>query len=152
MIVPDIEQSMERLGADLALTWRPIQEGAKAWTDEFGEIHPYRLRVTASRGTPAALELIQWAEGDWREYPNGSLYHHLGFWVDDLPTRAKHLKERGWEILEAENDAEGVLVNYAYFRSPYGLIVELVDSTIDRPWVDDLRPTGIWCSCGAASP
>jgi hypothetical protein len=43
-------------------------------------------------------------------------------------------------LIETKHAADGTPTNIAYLRSPYGLVVELVDASLDRPWVDDLRP------------
>jgi hypothetical protein len=126
MIVEDLDLAMEDFAADFGLSWRPVQGAGP--------------KVTCSVEARPALELIEVSGDDWRASGAASTLHHLGFWVDDLPLATDRLIQSGWVLIETRPAADGTPANIAYLRSPYGLLVELVDASLERPWVDDLRP------------
>jgi hypothetical protein len=139
LIVPDLDEAMETIGRDLRLSWRPIQSSPKKWIDDAGESHECIVRLTASVEGPPAIELLERTEGDWRAGDPGPM-HHLGLWVTDLPGEAAKLQERGWQLRDTYPGPTGEPTNMAYLRSSYGVLVELVDCTRPRGWVQDLVP------------
>jgi hypothetical protein len=136
MIVADIDQAMEDFASDFGLTWRPVQGSHRADAARSGR----ELKVTCSVEARPALELIEAGKDDWRASETADTLHHLGFWVDDLPLATQQLIQSGWMLIETDPAADGTPTNIAYLRSPYGLVAELVDASLERPWVDDLRP------------
>jgi hypothetical protein len=139
LLVPDLDEAMDRIGRDLRLSWRPIQASRKRRTDDAGVVQEYDLRVTTSVEGPPAIELIERTDGDWRVMDEG-LMHHLGLWVTDLTGEVARLEQCGWRLMDTKWGPAGRPSSMAYLRSSYGLLVELVDCTIPRPWVQDLMP------------
>jgi Glyoxalase/Bleomycin resistance protein/Dioxygenase superfamily len=138
VIVEDLDRAMEDFASDFGITWRPVQGSVRRDVD--GDRSSRSPKVTCSVEARPALELIEVGADDWRASGTTDTLHHLGFWVDDLPLATNQLIESGWMLIETKPAADGTPTNIAYLRSPYGLVVELVDVSLDRPWVDDLRP------------
>jgi hypothetical protein len=67
-------------------------------------------------------------------------FAHVGCWVEDLVGEWKRLQARGWNPVGDSSGGDCQPTGAVQLKSPYGLAVELVDVTIDRPRVADLYP------------
>lgn len=136
--VPDLEAAMAELGSGLGLTWARIVEREQAlWTPNQGQ-HTVPLRFTYSCEGPQHVELLQGAPGSIWHGADVPGVHHLGIWVDDLPSEVERLVTAGWDLEAAQRspaDGYGVM---AYLRSPTGLLLEPVSAKVrprfDRWW------------------
>ena len=78
------------------------------------------------------LELIQEVPGTIWAAPKDGAAHHLGYWSDDLAATAAALEAVGFTC-EAR-PAGDQLTAFAYYLSPTGLRIEIVDRTLFPDW------------------
>jgi hypothetical protein len=91
------------------------------------------LRFAYSTTVPR-LELIQAVPGSLWEAAAGSGIHHLGYWSDDVAADAAALEAQGCAL-----EAAGQV--WAYYRSPAGPRIELVDRVV-APGLEQYWATG----------
>lgn len=138
LTVPQLEEGMEVLTRDLGVTWRPILESRKTQVDEAGREHTVEHRLAYSAGGPPAIELNQRAPGAEQDLGTGVVMDHLGFWVEDLQGEWQRLLDRGWSP-RTGNAAEPPR-GATQLVNGRGLAIEIVDVTMERPYVSDLYP------------
>lgn len=140
LTVPQLEAGMEALARDLGVTWRPIIESRRTQVDESGREHTVEHRLAYSAGGPPAIELMQRPPGANQDQDTGRgmVMDHIGFWVDDLPCEWQRLLDRGWS--PRTGDAAELPRGAAQLVNGRGLAIEIVDVTVDRPYVSDLYP------------
>jgi hypothetical protein len=138
--VADLGVAMVRLGDDLGLTWRPVIEGRKVTVDDHGAPIEYRHRLVYSVEGPPAVELCESAPGTRAPGDEAIRQDHAGFWVDDLVGEWHRLQGEGWVPLGDAGKPGWEPKGAAMLISPYGLKIEIVDVSVDRPRVADLYP------------
>jgi len=74
------------------------------------------------------LEFIQEVPGTVWAAPKDGAAHHLGYWVDDLQAAADGLEAAGFRC-EARPAGER-LTSFAYYLSPAGVRIEIVDRAL----------------------
>jgi hypothetical protein len=136
--VLDLEEAMGELSARLGVAWRSVTDGSFPMRGASGAVRELPMRFVYSAGGPPAIELFEAVpDSPFAATPSG--FHHLGYWVEDLPAASGDLERGGWPCLATL--AEGPDPSrFAVHRSPLGFCVELLDQGFDRPWMRDLFP------------
>jgi catechol 2,3-dioxygenase-like lactoylglutathione lyase family enzyme len=138
--VPDLEQAMAELGDAMELTWRPVREVRLTLNDEQGSPHDVLCKVTFSHQGGPAIELFESVPGTPLAESDGSAFHHLGGWVDDVAAEGARLEQLGWPCF-ASADLSTHSVNIDIRRGPNGIRAELCGVHQDRPSMRDLFPS-----------
>ena len=89
------------------------------------------LRFAYSAEGPQHLELLQGAAGSIWDPAGAPGVHHVGVWVDDVVVETRRLVDAGWALVAAQKSPEEEFGMWTYLSPPSGLIVELVDATIE---------------------
>ena len=90
------------------------------------EVHDVTFRMSYSVQAPH-LELVQAIPGTlWTPAP-GTAAHHLGYFVDDVPTASRKLTAAGFAF-EAGTEV------FAYHNNPLGVRIELVQRGLFGDW------------------
>jgi catechol 2,3-dioxygenase-like lactoylglutathione lyase family enzyme len=122
--VPDLEVAMREIGRNLEISWAPAQERVQKVRTGSGETRDEHILFTYSSDGPPHVELIQPEPGSlWGLTPAGGL-HHIGAFADDVtvaPGEGLELEFGGGHGSEP--------VGFAYYTSPLGIRVELVESS-----------------------
>jgi catechol 2,3-dioxygenase-like lactoylglutathione lyase family enzyme len=85
--VPDLEKGKKELGEVFGLRWRPARVRKLTLADAAGRPDEVECHVVFSLGGPFAVEVWQAIPGTPLDVPEAGGVHHIGYWVDDLPTR-----------------------------------------------------------------
>jgi len=125
MVVADVAEAMDDLGASLGMTWAPVQD-REITVAYRGDVVTTPLTFTYSRHGPVHLELISVAPGTPWDTPNAM--HHVGFWADDLRATLAEYVAGGMTLDVTYDDPSGEPVGFGYLLSPTGLRLEFVDS------------------------
>jgi hypothetical protein len=131
---------MAEVGEALRLRWRPVQRGQVALRDEAGLLHHLPVLMTYSEGGAPAVELFQRRPGTPFDSPWESAFHHVGYWVDDIPGEVERLEDMGWTCFATILSESGSPSRFCMHRSGSGIGLEAVDVTVLRPWLADLYP------------
>ncbi len=140
--VPSLEAAMDELGGGLSLTWSEPREnpGQTLWTPDGGlqEIH---LKYTYSADGPQHVELLEGPPGSFWDGREHAGAHHVGVWTDDVAAETDRLVAAGWTLVGAHRDPSdgGGFGVFSYVQPPSGLIVELVDASVQpffQQWWD----------------
>lgn len=136
--VDRLEQAMERFGAALDLDdWTPIKEfeGDNAHAD--GTPFRLRTRLTFATAGPCALELFEAVPGTPNEPARGTVFHHMGYWTDDVGAERDRLAACGWAPAggRATSDSRA-----AFFSGSLGILFEACNATIQRPGLERYYP------------
>ncbi|MDR3665075.1 MAG: VOC family protein [Mycobacterium sp.] len=130
LIVPDLNQAITEMTAAGGYTWTKPVEATLAVTTTGGDIDmPFRFVYSIEA---PHLELIQAVPGTIWSTPKDGAAHHLGYWVDDLPAAAVKLEAAGYRC-EAR-PAGPQLSAFAYYLSPTGVRIEIVDRALFPDW------------------
>ena len=126
LIVPDLDQAIAEMSAAGGYTWtKPIEATLSVRTDDGVVEMPFAFVYSVQA---PHLELIQEAPDTVWAAPKDGAAHHLGYWVDDLQAAADGLEAAGFRC-EARPDGEQ-LTSFAYYVSPNGVRVEIVDRAL----------------------
>ena len=114
--VPDLDAAMTLLSDTLGITFaEPVTSTVRVRVGE--QVEETTGRFTVSRQGPPFMEVTEDVAGSkvWTSDGSPVSFHHLGFWVDDVPAAAARLAQAGYPA-EASglNDADGV--RYSYHR------------------------------------
>ncbi|MET0900639.1 MAG: VOC family protein [Mycobacterium sp.] len=97
------------------------------------EVHNVTFRMSYSVQAPH-LELVQAIPGTlWTPAP-ATAAHHLGYFVDDVPTASRKLSAAGFAF-EAGTDV------FAYHNNPLGVRIEIVQRGLFGDWQAFLEAT-----------
>jgi hypothetical protein len=122
-VVEDLDAAMDTIGANLAIGWAPVQVRTIAVLTAAGEARDEPLRFTYSTDGPPHIELIESAPGSlWQPTPDGGL-HHIGLFAEQVAVAPGPGME-----LEFGGREERQVAGFAYYSSPGGIRVELVDA------------------------
>ncbi len=124
LVTADLELTMETIGENLGIAWAPVQQRTQRVRTGAGEPRDEPIIFTYSSDGPPHVELIQSAAGSvWEVTPPGCL-HHVGAFADDVtvpPGPGMSLEFGGGHGEKP--------VGFAYWISPVGIRVELVDGS-----------------------
>jgi catechol 2,3-dioxygenase-like lactoylglutathione lyase family enzyme len=129
--VPDLAAACADLTAALGVSWAPVAEQPVSARSADEELHVL-VSVTWSREGPPYLELLHAADGT--PWASGGVrrLHHVGYWVDDVPTAATRLADTGLVSEIAGVDPEGMSpFDFAYYLQD-GLRLEILDRRRER--------------------
>ena len=125
IVVDDLASAMEELGAILGVAWNT--GGAEVRLTDAAGVRTVRTAYALSTTGPHHVELVQSIPGTlWSVVAPGHA-HHLGYWVDDVPTAAAELERLGSEQIAGVAVKDGRPPVCTYHRSPSGLYLEIVD-------------------------
>jgi hypothetical protein len=130
VVVDDLASAKEQLGASLGVTWR--DGGAEVRLTDATGVRTVRTAYALSTTGPHHVELVQSIPGTVWSVGTPGHAHHLGYWVDDVPSTAAELAWRGSEQVAGIADRDGRPPMCTYHRSPSGLYLEIVDRRL-RP-------------------
>lgn len=108
------------------------------------EVPAQGVRVAFLRTGPVRIELLESLSPDGViarfVERRGEGLHHVAFAVPDIRAEIRRLHEKGLELIDAEPrpGAHGRLVAFVHPRSVHGVLLELVEESID---VSRRRPT-----------
>ncbi len=129
LIVTDIHAAMKDLDQWLNLDWTPQRNvELDVWTTEGNE--SVSLTFACARRGDNVLELIQAQPAGYYRLPPAAPLHHVGMWVDDLAKTSAELSEQGMPREAAGVDGGRSPALFAFHTNPYGLRIELVDSSM----------------------
>ncbi len=130
IVVDDLASAKEQLGASLGVTWR--DGGAEVRLTDATGVRTVQTAYALSTSGPHHVELVQSIPGTvWSVSAPGHA-HHLGYWVDDVPSAAAELVRLGSEQVASIANQDGRPPMCTYHRSPSGLYLEIVDRRL-RP-------------------
>lgn len=135
--VEDLEQGMAGFGEALNLTWNPIKsfEGDSAHADGT----PFRLktRLTFATAGPCALELFESVPGTPNEPAQGTKFHHMGYWTDNVANERERLEQCGWTRAGGPTSSDS---RAAFFASSLGIFFEACSVAANRPGLEKYYP------------
>ena len=126
LVVEDLDQAVESYGAQLGLSWAPLQHRELSVRYR-GRVVGTDLRFTYSREGPVHLELIEAAAGT--PWEAAATLHHVGFWSDDLLETARTLEAAGLTLDTTYDNPSPDPVGFGYFMGPSGMRIEVVDAS-----------------------
>lgn len=125
IVVDDLAVAKEELGATLGVTWR--DGGAEVRLTGATGVRTVQTAYALSTSGPHYVELVQSIRGTvWSVTAPGHA-HHLGYWVDDVPSAAAELVRIGSEQVASVAMKDGRPPMCTYHRSRSGLYLEIVD-------------------------
>ncbi|HEX5195337.1 MAG TPA: VOC family protein [Solirubrobacteraceae bacterium] len=129
--VPDLQQAMRTIGSNLGISWAPTQERVQKVRTGAGETREEHILFTYSADGPPHVELIQPEPGSvWGITPANGL-HHIGAFAVDVAV----LPGDGLALEFGGGHGERP-VGFAYYTSPAGIRIELVDQSRRRQFAD----------------
>jgi catechol 2,3-dioxygenase-like lactoylglutathione lyase family enzyme len=130
LIVPDLQRAITEMTAAGGYNWTTPVQATLTVTTADGDIEvPFTFVYSIEA---PHLELIQEVPGTVWAAPKGGAAHHLGYWVDDLAAAAAGLEAAGYRCEARPSGTQ--LSSFAYYLSPAGLRVELVDRALFPDW------------------
>lgn len=128
IVVPNLEAAIKRLSAVAGYSWTRPMEGPLTIRTADGQ-QTVDFRFVYSLQQPH-IELIQEVPGTPWVAGSSNAVHHLGYFTDDLATTASALQAHGFTLeLCPAGDGEAPSI-FAYYLSPDGVRVEIVDRNI----------------------
>lgn len=136
--VPDLDEAhqflTDVLGCEYMYSLGPFQHDDSEWMREHLNVHPRAVMEQLHFyrcGTQAIFEVFQYSAPDQRREPphNSDLGgHHVAFYVHDLDTAVRYLRDREVRILGEPTASTGPSSGqrWVYFLSPWGMQFELV--------------------------
>ena len=135
--VPDLDEGMEQFGTALGLDWLPVKHYRAETVDAQGKSFLLDTRLTFATGGPCAVELFQSVPGTPYAPADGTIFHHLGYWTENLASERSRLESCSWFHQGGPTDAES---RAAFFAGPTGIFIEACRSTLARPGLDKYYP------------
>jgi len=142
IIVPRLEDALQRFNETLGVIWGPIIEGEAPFLDGEGSTRTIRLRYSYSCEAPH-LELIEEVpDTPWVCNPISNL-HHIGFFADDVDSQSDELTGVGCPFEFGSRSAGSGPMMFAYHRDDLAVRFEFVSET-RRSDIDEVytRPPG----------
>jgi hypothetical protein len=135
--VDDLEEGMAKFGDALNLSWNPIKnfEGENFHAD--GTPFVLKTRLTFATAGPCALELFESVPGTPNEPAKGTVFHHMGYWTEDVSTERERLEQCGWYHAGGPTGTES---RAAFFSNSLGIFFEACNATINRPGLEKYYP------------
>ena len=125
IVVDDLSSAKEELGAALGLTWR--DGGAEVRLTGATGVRTVQTAYALSTTGPHHVELVQSIPDTLWSVTAPGHAHHLGYWVDDVPSAAVELARLGSEQVASVAMKDGRPPLCAYHRLRSGLFLEIVD-------------------------
>lgn len=128
IVVPDLDAATRRFSAVAGYSWtRPIEGPLAIRTPAGQQTVDFRFAYSLQR---PCVELIQEVpETPWVAGSTNAV-HHLGYFTDDFATTASALQAHGFTLELCPAGDDGAPSIFAYYLSPDGVRVEIVDRTI----------------------
>ena len=125
VIVPNIDEAMPELSSRFGVTWEEPRSVSVAILNN-GKREFVPVRVCFSKEGDVQIELKDAIPGTVWAAENGSRYHHLGVYVDDLVSEVKRLESEGMKAETWGVDEDGSMAGFCYINDPLGVRIELV--------------------------
>lgn len=135
--VDNLEDGMAKFGDAMNLRWNPIKnfEGQSAHAD--GTPFTLKTRLTFATAGPCALELFESVPGTPNEPATGTVFHHMGYWTENVSTERERLEQCGWFHAGGPTTAES---RAAFFSNSLGIFFEACNVTSSRPGLEKYYP------------
>jgi hypothetical protein len=135
--VDDLDEAMAKFGEALNLTWTPVKtfEGQNSHADDTPFL--LRTRLTFATAGPCALELFESVPGTPNEPAKGTVFHHMGYWTQDVGAERERLEQCGWFHTGGPTTADS---RAAFFASTLGVFFEACNVTAVRPHLEKYYP------------
>jgi hypothetical protein len=135
--VSDIGEAMSELSRSFGLQWAtPERRRRTVWLPGSG-MHDTDLLMSMSTADPLHIELLVGTPASLWGAQSGAGPHHLGFWVDNVAATTQSLVEAGWVLEAARVPPDEGYGDFAYVRSPTGVLIEAVSRLAEpslREW------------------
>ncbi|PHV66163.1 VOC family protein [Williamsia muralis] len=135
--VDDLEEAMEKFGDALQVEWNPIKHYVGESMDADGKLFTLDTRLVFSAQGPVALELFENVPGTPNEPASGTIFHHMGYWTDNVNAEQDRLRECNWMHKGGKTVPES---RAAFFSGPLGIFFEACNSSIERPGLGKYYP------------
>ncbi len=149
LTVPNLDEATEFfvnvLGCEVVYSLRP----AARYRDNYLDVHPQADRKirTLSCRNGAHFELFEFVSPDQnKRMPKFSDHggHHVAFYVDDMDAAIAYLKSKGVKMFGEKRYGEGPEAGrdatFVHFKTPWGLILELVSYPYGRAYEQEQAP------------
>jgi catechol 2,3-dioxygenase-like lactoylglutathione lyase family enzyme len=128
IVVPDLQVAAQRLSTMAGYTWTKPMKGPVTIRTVSGS-QTVDMQFVYSLQTPH-LELIEEVPGTPWTAARDNAVHHLGYFTDLFDSTADALQTQGF-ALEMCHTIDGETPSvFAYFRSPDGVRIEIVDRNV----------------------
>lgn len=122
------------------------------WMTRHLDIHPRAVTVRMKLfrlGYGANFEVFEYTSPDQSDYrPRNSdlAGHHIAIYVDDLDAAIAHLKAHDVQVFEKTPITTGPSAGetWSYFRTPWGLYMELVTYPKGKAYENDFGGRKLW--------
>ena len=136
LVFEDVEAATQRLGAAGGYTFTPTIESEikvrlASGTTTLGFAFAYSLEAPH-------IEIVRAVPGTLWTPAARNAPHHLGYWVDDVAATCRQMTEAGYELEACAEDDSGEPTSFAYFISPDGIRLEVVDRAALGNWSEFL--------------
>lgn len=135
IVVDDLASAKDHLGVLLGVSWR--EGGSEVRLTDAAGTRTVETSYCLSTVGPHHVELVQSIAGTIWSVSEPGHAHHLGYWVDDVPSAAAGLVQRGSEQVASIAMEDGRPPLCTYHRSPSGLYLEIVDRRMRPVLVPD---------------
>ncbi len=152
--VPNLNEAAEFfvqvLGCEEYYSIGPFKDPEGNWFVENLDVHP-RAEIPEIRimrcANGAHFELLEFTSPDQNKHmPKFSDYggYHVAFYVDDMDAAVAYLKSKGVKVLGPVKDGigpeSGEGSTFVHFKTPWGLMLELVSFPKGRAYEQEKRP------------
>lgn len=130
IVVDDLDAAMDEFGRLFGYEWAVLRDGTTLapYRTESGVVE-LPLRVAETLTGPPYLELLQAIEGTVWEPRGASYLHHVAYEVEGLEATGRELERQGYELVLTQVGTAS-LVTFGLFRTPDGLLIEIVDAAV----------------------
>lgn len=135
--VDDLEEGMAKFGDALNLVWNPIKNFEGQNFNPDGTPFVLKTRLTFATAGPCALELFEAASGTPYAPRTGTVFHHMGYWTEDVSAERGRLEQCGWSFQGGLTTPDS---RAAFFASSLGVLFEACNVTINRPGLEKYYP------------
>lgn len=135
--VPDLDEGMAQFGEALNLTWNPVKEFEGQNFHADGAPFLLRTRLTFATAGPCALELFESVPGTPNEPAKGTVFHHMGYWTENVSDERERLEQCGWFHAGGPTTPGS---RAAFFASTLGIFFEACAVTANRPGLEKYYP------------
>ncbi|MFC8826900.1 VOC family protein [Streptomyces sp. NPDC057137] len=138
--VDDLDRAMREFGTALLLDWRPVKHYVGVTKDEFGTVHEIDTRLTFATAGSCAFELFEATPGTPNAPREGTAFHHLGYWAENLVDESERLRQCGW-VCKGGPEKPDAESRAMFSAGPLGVFIEACNVTLPRAGLEKYYPT-----------
>jgi hypothetical protein len=135
--VDDLEQAMEQWGQALNLQWQVVRRVTVPRTDEHGNHFDVDTKFAIAAGLPYAIEVFEQTPGTPLAAPEGTTFHHIGYWAQDMVAEARRLESLGWRCTGGPIVPDS---RSLFFTGSLGITIEPCFLGVSRPGLEEYYP------------